>query len=72
MPERLVGLQEAAERLGVHYNTALRWCRTGRIRAIKLDRVWRITESELDRIAKEGLLPDSEDNGGEPVAAAHP
>lgn len=52
-----VGLAEAAERLGVHYMTAYRYVRTGRLAATKDGSEWRVAEAELDRLCGAGQLP---------------
>jgi excisionase family DNA binding protein len=43
-----VTLQEAADRLGVHYMTAYRYVRTGRLPAIKDGATWRVRTKDLD------------------------
>lgn len=48
MPGRLLTIEEVAERLRVHPNTVYRWCRTGRLRAAKLGKEWRIPEDGLE------------------------
>jgi excisionase family DNA binding protein len=42
-----VSLNEAAEQLGVHYMTAYRYVRTGRLRADRVDGRWRIDGADL-------------------------
>jgi MerR family transcriptional regulator, light-induced transcriptional regulator len=44
-----VDLQTAAERLGVHYQTAYRWVRDGSIAAVKVGSTYEIAEHELER-----------------------
>jgi len=36
--------------LKVHENTVKRWIKEGRIKAVKIDRGWRIRRSEIERI----------------------
>ena len=48
--ERPFTVQETAEFLKVHINTVKRWIKEGRIKAVKIDRHWRIRRSEIDRI----------------------
>ncbi len=43
-------LQEAADRLGVHYMTAYRYVRTGRLAADKTDGVWAIDPEAIDQL----------------------
>ena len=45
-----IGLNDAAERLGVHYMTVYRYVRTGRLRAEKSAGEWRVDPAELDRV----------------------
>lgn len=65
--------REVSKILGVSYITVTRWCRAGRIRALKLGHQWRISEEEVDRIISEGVPQEEQnDEGGERVAAARP
>ncbi len=43
-------LHEAAERLGVHYNTAYRYVRRGRLRARRVSGEWRIDPNDLETV----------------------
>jgi len=51
--ERHFTVQEAADFLKVHINTVKRWIKEGRIKAVKIDRHWRIRRSEIDRVLGE-------------------
>ncbi len=42
-------LQDAAQRLGVHYQTAYHWVRTGDLPATKVGRGYQVTEADLRR-----------------------
>lgn len=44
-----LGLREVAERLGVHYMTAYRYVRTGRLEATKVGGEWQVTAVALDQ-----------------------
>jgi MerR family transcriptional regulator, light-induced transcriptional regulator len=46
----LLGLQEAADRLGVHYMTAYRYVRTGRLRATRIGAQWWIDPRDLKTV----------------------
>jgi excisionase family DNA binding protein len=46
----LLSLDEAAERLGVHYMTAYRYVRTGRLPAEKVGATWRVRADDLERL----------------------
>jgi excisionase family DNA binding protein len=43
-------LRTAADRLGVHYQTAYRWLRQGTLRAVKTGSSYQVTEDELERV----------------------
>jgi excisionase family DNA binding protein len=45
-------LQEAADELGVHYMTAYRYVRTGRLIAAQTDGKWRVRRSSVDAFAE--------------------
>lgn len=47
VPPGFVGLQEAADRLGVHYMTAYRYVRTGRLPATRIGSQWWIDPGDL-------------------------
>jgi MerR family transcriptional regulator, light-induced transcriptional regulator len=52
-----MNLQEAADRLGVHYQTAYRWVREGRLTAVKLRSSYEVTEEELEVFLSRRALP---------------
>jgi excisionase family DNA binding protein len=45
-------LQEAADRLGVHYMTVYRWVRTGKLPATKQGASWSVRQSDLDALSE--------------------
>ncbi|MCU0311918.1 MAG: B12-binding domain-containing protein [Acidimicrobiales bacterium] len=45
-----LSLHDAAERLGVHYMTAYRYVRTGRLPATKAGAAWRVRESDVEAL----------------------
>ncbi len=49
-----ISLAEAAERLGVHYMTAYRYVRTGRLQAVKDGAEWQVEEQEVERVRTQG------------------
>lgn len=49
-----MSLQEAADRLGVHYMTAYRYVRQGRLDAVKRGAQWVVSADELDRFESGG------------------
>ncbi len=52
--EKFISPQEFANQLSISRWTVYAWIQEGRIAAIKLGRLVRIPESELERIIKEG------------------
>ncbi len=57
--ERIYTLAEAAEALGVHYNTVKNWIKNGTLKANKMGRSYRITGTELRRFS--GLESSAEE-----------
>ncbi|MCC5951805.1 MAG: B12-binding domain-containing protein [Acidimicrobiia bacterium] len=51
--DRHISLQEAAERLGVHYMTAYRYVRTGRLPGTKAGAEWQIDSADVERLRTE-------------------
>jgi len=52
--EKLYTLEEAAEYLRVHIDTAREYCRTGKLKAYKInDWEWRIKQEDLEAFLKE-------------------
>ena len=51
--ERLLTPEEVAERLGIKPNTVKGYFRTGRIKAIKVGKLWRVRESDLQKHIEE-------------------
>lgn len=45
-------LQEAADRLGVHYMTVYRWVRTGKLPATKQGASWSVRQADLDALSE--------------------
>lgn len=56
--------REAADALGVHYQTVRKWIRTGALRAVKVAHEWRVPLAEIERIRK------AREDSGETAAAA--
>lgn len=50
-------LQLAADRLGVHYQTAYRWVRNGSLQAVKIGASYDITDAELARFVAQRTTP---------------
>ena len=51
---KLYSLKEVAEMLGVTYNTVWNLIKANKIKAVKVGRVLRIEQTEVERITKEG------------------
>ncbi len=54
---RMISLQQAADRLGVHYMTVYRYIRTGRLPAVKEAGEWRIERTAVDRLRRRQAGP---------------
>ncbi len=52
--EKLISPQAFADRLSISRWTVYAWIQTGQIKSVKLGRLVRIPESEVDRIVQEG------------------
>jgi MerR family transcriptional regulator, light-induced transcriptional regulator len=55
-PAGLLGLQEAADRLGVHYMTAYRYVRTGRLPATRIGAQWWVDPRDLHQAGQEATV----------------
>lgn len=44
--------KEISEKLKLNISTVYKWIREGRLKAVKLGDVWRIPESELNRLLR--------------------
>lgn len=60
-PDRVLGLREMAEYLGVQTSTARRWCRSGRIPAFKKRRRWYVRHGDLRAMVLRHLSGEGED-----------
>lgn len=52
----VIGLHDAAARLGVHYMTVYRYVRTGRLPATKTAGEWRVGQADVDRLRRRAPL----------------
>ena len=55
--ERLLSIPQFSEPLGIRVATTRRWLQERKITHVKVGRLVRIPESELERIIAEGLRP---------------
>lgn len=51
---RLITVNDAAERLSLTPDTIRKWLRSGQLKGVKVSRVWRVQESDIETIMKEG------------------
>jgi excisionase family DNA binding protein len=56
--ETRISLQAAAERLGVHYQTAYRWVRAGSLPAVKVRGVYQVVLEDLEQFDTERQRPE--------------
>lgn len=52
-----IDLQSAADEVGVHYQTAYRWVRSGRLPAVTVDGKYQIERRDLDALVLDRLAP---------------
>ena len=55
--DELITLNEAADRLGVHYMTAYRYVRTGRLHGVKDGAEWRVRASDVEALKRPAETP---------------
>lgn len=58
MPERLLTPDEAAERLAISSKTVRNWLREGRLHGVKVGRLWRLRERELEAFLPPAVADD--------------
>ena len=51
--DKLYTAEEAAKVLSVHVETLRLWLRTGRLKGVRIGRMWRVHETELEAFTKE-------------------
>jgi excisionase family DNA binding protein len=56
-PQATITLHDAAEMLGVHYQTAYRWVRQGQLPAVKVAGVYRVEPDDVDTLANHRSQP---------------
>ena len=57
MVERLLTPEEVANKLAVSVKSVRNWLRQGKLKGIKVGRLWRIRESDLEEFLKMGESP---------------
>lgn len=68
--DSVLGLPEVAERLGVHYMTAYRYVRTGRLPAALENGVWQVEAADLRRFAAQPRASNRKVGGSRSRAAS--
>ena len=63
-------IQEVADRLGVHYMTAYRYVRQGRLPATRLGAEWRIDQSDVDALRTTARRGNGQNKGRPPCPRA--
>jgi acetyl-CoA synthetase len=48
--------EQVANKLSIQVRTVHGWLRAGQIRGVKLNRLWRIREEDLDELLKSGQI----------------
>jgi excisionase family DNA binding protein len=56
---RMYSLDQVAERLGLHVRTVRAYVRTGRMKAIRIGKQYRVTREELEAIVGASNLPEA-------------
>ena len=71
MPKKLLTLPQVADKLGVHYMTAYRYVRTGRLPATRVKGAWQVDPADLAFVerSRQGTR-SSETTGQSPVLEA--
>lgn len=58
--DKLLTTEQVAQLLQVHPFTVLKYIKTGKLQALKLGRVWRIRESDVERFLEERSMASKE------------
>jgi excisionase family DNA binding protein len=53
LTKEFYSLHEVADLLSVHYQTVRYWIRTGKLKAVKLDRIYRVRREAIEDFVKE-------------------
>lgn len=53
--------EDVAQRYQVTVHSVREWCRSGKLRAIQIGRLWRITPADLDRFIRKNYQEENED-----------
>lgn len=50
----MLSVKEVSERLGIHEKTVYIWAKQGKIKSIRMGKLYKITEEEVEYIKKNG------------------
>ena len=53
LTKEFYSLHEVADLLSVHYQTVRYWIRTGKLKAVRLDRIYRVRKEAIEDFVKE-------------------
>jgi excisionase family DNA binding protein len=59
MMQELLGVDEVAAYLDVNPMTVYRWCRAGRLPALKVGKAWRVPRAALEEFLRRGMRPQT-------------
>jgi acetyl-CoA synthetase len=62
--EKLYTVEEAAAEIKISPQTMAKWLRAGKIRGVRVGRLWRVPESALDEIAQGGTKKPEDSGDG--------
>jgi len=62
IPDKLLTSEQVSKILQVHPFTVLKYIKAGKLKGIKLGRVWRIRESDVERFLEERSMASAEPN----------
>jgi len=60
IPDKLLTSEQVSKILQVHPFTVLKYLKAGKLKGIKLGRVWRIRESDVERFLEERSMASTE------------
>lgn len=62
MAEKMLTCREAAPLLRLHPETVMKMLRSGMLSGVKVGRKWLVSESEIERVLREGTAPKGRDS----------
>ena len=58
MPEKLLRPEEVAEVLQISRRTVVRWLKEGKLKGVRVGRLWRVREKDLEAFLRGELLEE--------------